>query len=84
MLGLCELVWTQDFDGEVRLRLVRRSKVPFGPYGPWVGGVSNLKTHPFILCPDGTVAGGYVKRWEAWQYNRNPVFPSPTSDEERL
>lgn len=63
LLGLWSLVYTQDYDGEVRLRIARRS--PFGGY--WA------KTYLLSvkLLPGGITAGiSYVEGWIEWRHNR--------------
>ena len=56
----CRVVATEDNDGAIRYRFVRRT--PFGK--DWVASI--MKENPVILNDDGTCGGGgaaYVKRW---------------------
>ena len=85
LLGLWPAVWTEDYDGRLRLRKVWKNKP--GPFdiklSPWV--VYGVFAPPLVwdqkewakqLYPDGTfgewVYAGpcYLTRWKEWKYNR--------------
>lgn len=76
-LGIVEIVWTEDHDGEVRLRCVHAlngKKYVYGICGP------SFRTDnpPYELRPDGTThngtsSGGYVERW--YPYAEKPARP---------
>lgn len=66
-LGLVILVWTEDHDGEHRLRMARKS-----PFGKW--HVRGLIVHG-ILLPDGKIDRCYyMSRWCEWKNNRRHVI----------
>jgi hypothetical protein len=68
ILGLWRCVWTEDFNGVVRLRILRSS--PFGGY--YAYGV--IKETRGRLMPDGSIWGGcYMERWMPWPYNARPL-----------
>ncbi len=71
-LGFFPLVWTQDHDGEVRLRAAWQS--PFGEW--WCHGIGWCGH--MTLLPNGGVEarrGAYVVRWKEWEHNRKHLFP---------
>lgn len=69
-LGLWVVVYTEDFDGEVRTRIVRES--PFG--GGYVYGLHGCAR----LLSDGKTSGcSYIDRWMEYPGNLNHVeFPT--------
>lgn len=71
ILRLVRLVWTEDSDGEIRLRIVRNFGTQLRCNAIcWGGGV--------ILNSDGSTSGKcYVKKW----YPYNHRSPQPTSSE---
>jgi hypothetical protein len=79
LLGFFPLIWTRDCDGEVRLRIARRTI-----WDEWV--VRGLFATRGILNPDGTiVCGGYMQGWKEWRLNRvHVVFSDPASGGSRL
>lgn len=71
ILGIWTLVWTEDHDGEVRLRRARYTR-----FGKWI--TCGILSHPvMVLLPNGDIACGiYVQRWKEWEHNKNHVvFP---------
>lgn len=75
-LRLVRLVWTEDGDGEVRLRIARR----FGYQ--WRCSAIALD-NSVILNPDGSTSGKcYVKKWRAYD-SRSPQ-PDAAKDIEEI
>jgi hypothetical protein len=70
-LGLIILVWTEDFDGELRLRMVwSDGNRPFvfcivsPPF-------SFAERHRAYLNEDGTISHTYMKRWHFYEDKPN-------------
>lgn len=62
ILGLIELVWTEDYDGAVRLRVIRKHPIT-GRRA--VIGIINIWAS---LEEDGSTSGcSYVKRWAPYR-----------------
>lgn len=78
LLGCFSLVWTQDHDGEVRLRIAHRN-----PFGEWACNAIGPPCS-VILNPDGTTRGKYyVRRWMEWKHNRcHVIFSDGTVERE--
>jgi len=68
--NLVELVYTKDFDGEIRLRIKRTSP----DFGDYVFGLTDGSV--IILNDDGTCGGdrSYIKKWKPYkgQFKQNP------------
>ena len=71
-LGVFELVWLSDFNGDTRLR--RKQHDGFGTYACFMG----LGIGRSTLNEDGTTGGesSYVKRWK--NYDGNGVWSIKT------
>lgn len=72
LLGVWSLVYTEDFDGEIRLKVVLRNNPISG--GLWVHGIGCFGR--YRLVSDGTVSPtytGYVTRWKEWPHNRRKI-----------
>ena len=74
--GIIQLVWTEDFDGELRLRRVYWD----GPHAPTCKGIltytSEARYH-IKLKPNGVAeskVASYVRRWYNYSGNRRPVI----------
>lgn len=73
-LGIIDLVWTRDFDGTVRLRIVWHKdgkRYAYGVCGPIIGYDA-----PNELLPDGRIGSGrasYVAGW--YPYQQKPKNP---------
>ena len=67
-MRLVRLVWTEDHDGEIRLRIARR-------HGPqWRCNAISMDDS-VILNPDGTTSGKcYISKW--YPYDRRSPKPS--------
>lgn len=62
LLGLANVVWTEDMDGAVRLRLAHKTQ--FGTYtvkGIWSDRSGKLATSGVILD------GSYMERWKPYR-----------------
>lgn len=70
LIGVWPLVWTQDHDGEVRLRVAKKTPFACG----WSCGSICFWDRSVQLLPDGSTTGRiYVKRWAEWEHNRKHV-----------
>ena len=68
LLGFWPLVYTQDHDGEIRIRIARPN-----PFGGWMCD-SIYWENAVTLLSDGKTSGiTYVERWIEWRHNRKHV-----------
>lgn len=84
LLRVVDLVWTEDYDEERRLRIVwydkNGNRYVYGIPGPMAGG------HPNKLLSDGGIAcypaNSYLRRWHPFESGNGKTIPLSMEKEE--
>lgn len=64
LLGLADVVYTRDFDGWVRMRILRRN-----PWGYYVYGISNF-SQAMVENYGRIEEGHYIQEWAPYRLSK--------------